>query len=247
MRKMTLLIDNSNTRTKLMFCNDDKLGDEVLVLPTADLNREGLREVVKGRKFSHVMVSSVVPAAVSEIEAAYDVPVALLKPIEQLPVSFKYENIATLGADRVANVLGCMKWLNRACVAVDLGTAVTFDVIVPGEKRPCFIGGSIAPGLAAMGQYLAEKTAKLPRVSLNESVSAIGGSTVEAMQSGCLHGFCGMVRELLRKIEEELDERPFVVATGGDAALVNKQLGLFDAVEPLLTFRGLAMASKYFF
>jgi type III pantothenate kinase len=247
MREMTLLLDNSNTRTKLLFSDDVKLGEEVLYLPTADLSRESLRSIIGGRAVSRVMVSSVVPAAVREIEAAFEVPVAFLTPIEELPMHFQYEDVTTLGADRVANALGCMKWSERACVAVDLGTAVTFDVIVPGETRPCFIGGSIAPGLAVMGQYLAEKTAKLPRISLENMAPAIGRSTVEAMQSGCLHGFCGMVREVLRGIETELGERPFVVATGGDAVLVNNKLGLFDVVDPLLTFRGLHLAAKYFF
>jgi type III pantothenate kinase len=131
------------------------------------------------------------------------------------------------------------------CIAVDLGTAVTFDVVVPGPVKPVFIGGSIAPGLAGMTRYLSLNTAQLPAVNVCDERRAIGRDTVEALQSGCLFGFCGMVREILNSIVEELGQRPRIVATGGDAELIAKHLHEIDEVDPFLTFRGLNVAAGY--
>lgn len=244
---MTLLIDNSNTRTKLAFSVNGELTSELFVIPTAELTADRLRKELRGYTIENVLVCSVVPSAMSEIRSAFEVPVEFLRVVEGLAADFRYETPATLGADRVANVLGGVEKGRFPFVAVDLGTAVTFDVVVPGNRKPCFIGGSIAPGLAAMNQYLSSKTAMLPEVTVSAPCPAIGGSTVAALQSGCFIGFCGMVREVLLRIEKELGKRPYVIATGGDAALVASELNVFDEVDTLLTFRGLNAACRNFF
>lgn len=98
------------------------------------------------------------------------------------------------------------------CVVVDFGTAVTFDVIGP---QCTYLGGVIAPGLASMGDYLERNTALLPAIDPQEPAHAIGTSTVEAMQSGAVYGYRGLVKEILARLEEELGTRPVVVATAG--------------------------------
>lgn len=244
---ITLLIDNSNTRTKLMFSCDGMLGDELLVLPTSDLSEDGLRSALLGRAFDRVLVSSVVPRAADVIRRAFRVPIKFLTAESPVDVSFDYKSLGTLGADRVANVLGVVEAGILPCVAVDLGTAVTFDVVIERAGIPYFVGGAIAPGLSVMCSSLAQMTAQLPFVSAAESVCAIGSSTVEGMQAGCLLGLCGQVRELLARIAEELGVKPYVIATGGDAVLVGNMLDCFDKVEPLLTFRGLNRAAQCVF
>ena len=243
----TLLIDNSNTRTKLMFSCDGKLEEELLVLPTSGLSEDGLQGALLGRAFDRVLVSSVVPCAADVFRRAFRVPVKFLSAEFPVGVSFEYKALGTLGADRVANVLGVVESGILPCVAVDLGTAVTFDVVIERAGIPCFVGGAIAPGLSVMCSSLAQMTAQLPFVSATENVCAIGHSTVEGMQSGCLLGLCGQVRELLARIAEELGVKPYVVATGGDAVLVGNMLGCFDKVDALLTFRGLNRAAQCVF
>ena len=81
-------------------------------------------------------------------------------------------------------------------------------------------GGVIAPGLASMGDYLERNTALLPAIDPQEPSRVIGTSTVEAMQSGAVYGYRGLVKEILARLEGELGVRPAVVATGGDAALI---------------------------
>lgn len=234
-----LLIDNSNTRTKLMYSCGGELLSEQIIIPTCELNASKLRRVVSAHNFSQVVVSSVVPSAAAAISEAFGNLVRFIKPSDVLSVDFEYDGISTLGADRIANIAGCVLYGRFPCVAVDLGTAITFDVLTERGGRPVFVGGSIAPGLSTMSQSLSQKTALLPSISFAGIPRALAQNTVGAMQSGCLFGCAGLVRELLRVISDELGCRPFVLATGGDASLIfNMNVGI-DAVDSLLTFKGL--------
>jgi type III pantothenate kinase len=122
---------------------------------------------------------------------------------------------------------------------VDFGTAVTFDVV---NAAGDYVGGVIAPGLAAMTDYLHEKTALLPRIRIREIRSAIGKSTEQAMLVGAVHGYRGLVRELIGELKRELKTRSLpVVATGGYARLIAARLPEISAVERGLTLEGLRL------
>ena len=124
-------------------------------------------------------------------------------------------------------------------VVVDFGTAVTFDVV---NARGNYVGGIIAPGLAAMTDYLHEKTALLPRIKIREIETAIGKSTEQAMLIGAVHGYRGLVRELIGELKRELRAKKLpVVATGGYAKLIAAKMPEISAVAPDLTLEGLRL------
>ena len=105
---------------------------------------------------------------------------------------------------------------------VEFGTAVTFDIV---DEAANYTGGIIAPGLSAMTDYLHEKTALLPRIRITEPESIIGKDTRGAMLSGAVHGYRGLIAELVRQLKRELGVAKLpVVATGGCAALMASQL-----------------------
>ena len=115
-----------------------------------------------------------------------------------------------------SNAIAAKTHYRVPAVVVDFGTAVTFDVV---NRRGNYVGGIIAPGLAAMTDYLHEKTALLPRIRIREVKKIIGKNTREAMLIGAVHGYRGLIRELLVKLERELGGRSLtVVATGGYAS-----------------------------
>ena len=124
---------------------------------------------------------------------------------------------------------------------VDFGTAVTFDVVGRSGTQASYLGGVIAPGLASMTDYLHQSTALLPEIDLAEPESAIGKSTTEAMRSGAVYGYRGMIREILTAIRRELDHEPTVIATGGDAALIAAGLTEVSEVVPGLTLEGIRL------
>lgn len=249
--KTWLLIDNSNGRTKLALARAGELLTERAVLPTAELNPAALQADTAAWSVEAVAVCSVVPAAAAIIRKTFEncgelhFLSAATAPAA-LGVDFSaYPGAATLGADRVANILALAAEDARPALALDAGTAVTYDVLTRNAAgSDTFAGGIIAPGLSALRDYLHERTAALPRASRAAPARSIGQSTAEAMQSGLHHGFCGMVRESLTAIAAELGQRPRTIATGGDAERLRDLLPeLIDAADPLLTLKGLARAA----
>jgi type III pantothenate kinase len=116
---------------------------------------------------------------------------------------------------------------------------VTFDVV---NRAGNYIGGIIAPGLAAMTDYLHEKTALLPRIQIREVTSAVGKSTEQAMLVGAVHGYRGLIRGLLVELKRELKvNRLPVIATGGYAKLIAAKMPEISAVRPELTLEGLRL------
>jgi type III pantothenate kinase len=150
-----------------------------------------------------------------------------------------YPRPKSIGADRLANAVAVRQHYGKPAVVVDFGTAVTFDLV---DRRGNYVGGIIAPGLAAMTDYLHEKTALLPRISIREVDAVIGKNTEQAMLIGAVHGYRGLIRQLIRELKQALKARRLpVVATGSDAGLIAARLPEITAVEPLLTLEGLRL------
>jgi type III pantothenate kinase len=150
-----------------------------------------------------------------------------------------YPRPETIGPDRLANALAARHHFGAPVVVLDFGTAVTLDVV---DRRGRYVGGIIAPGLAAMTDYLHEKTALLPRIRIREVEHAIGRSTEEAMIIGAVHGYRGLVRQLIGELRRELRVRRLpLIATGGYARLMADRLPEITAVAPELTLEGLRL------
>lgn len=151
-----------------------------------------------------------------------------------------YPKPQSIGPDRLANAIAAKHYYGSPCVVVDFGTAVTFDVV---NRQGSYVGGIIAPGLAALTDYLHEKTALLPRIQIREVNTCIGKSTEQAMLIGAVHGYRGLIRELIKELRKELASRQLpIVATGGYAELIAKGLPEVKEVFPNITLDGLRLA-----
>src|SRR5437868_14561939 len=97
-----------------------------------------------------------------------------------------------------------------------------------------------------MTNFLYQRTALLPKVSLREPRSAVGKSTIEAMRSGAVIGYRGLVREIISRIKAERfrGQKAHVIATGGYADLIAKGLSEIDSVHPNLTLEGLRIVAN---
>ncbi len=207
-------------------------------LPTRTLTVEGVREAARNWAGGTVVLSSVVPEKAKIIRAALrDRRFVEVGPEIELGVGIDFPKPKTIGADRLANAASAAALHGAPCVVVDFGTAVTFDVI---SRERCYVGGVIAPGLEVMTDYLYQRTALLPRINLLEPASAIGKSTRAAMMAGAIHGYRGLVREIIVQIRAELGVRRLkVVATGGFAELIAAKLPEIHLVDRNLTLEGL--------
>jgi type III pantothenate kinase len=238
-----LLIDVSNSFVKLAPATMNKIGKTVR-LPTNKLTVAAIRQIVRARRPDTLVVSSVVPKKNKTIRAgAGSRRVLFLTQKLDLGVGIDYPEPRSIGADRLANAVAVAHLYGTPAIVVDFGTAVTFDVV---SKEGDYVGGVIAPGLEAMTSYLYQRTALLPKLTLREPRRAIGKTTRDAMMSGAVFGYRGLVREIIEHLcaENFSATKPRVVATGGYAQLIARKLPLIQAVHPNLTLEGLRIVGN---
>jgi type III pantothenate kinase len=217
--------------------------DELTVLLRALLSGSGAS--IEG--IDQGVVGSVVPSTTyfwkRSLQRIIGDNVVTVGPESELPIRLDVEEPKSVGADRIVNTLAAREMYGRDTIAVDLGTATTFDCIT---AEGVFQGGVIAPGLSAGLEWLDKRTAKLPRVELEPPGVVIGRRTEVCIQSGVFYSAVDAVDGLVRRIKAEW-QRPeaLVVATGGFAGVLGPHLATVDRIEPFLTLYGLAMAGRY--
>ena len=148
----------------------------------------------------------------------------------------RIDNPRELGADRLVNAVAAYEHIGGACIAVDFGTAVNYDVV---SRAGEYLGGVIAPGIEISLEALSQRAAALPRIRLEAPASAIGRGTLSAIQSGVVYGYAGQVDGLVARLREELGEEAPAIATGGFAAVIAPHCDQIDEVDDLLTLTGL--------
>jgi type III pantothenate kinase len=243
---MILLCDIGNTHTHLGLANHRQVLRQTDILTRAWIDRSAERQMLqflRPHRLEGVCVCSVYPAATAFFHACswgrLRRSLVELTPKTLRGVGINYPRPETIGPDRLANAVAARHYFGCPAVVVDFGTAVTFDVV---DRAGDYIGGIIAPGLSAMTDYLHEKTALLPRITIRDTRRFIGKNTREAMLIGAVHGYRGLVRELIGELKRELAaENLPIVATGGYAALIARGLPEILAVRPNLTLEGLRL------
>jgi type III pantothenate kinase len=220
-----------------------RTADEMTALIRAFFVGDGVDEstIVRG------VVGSVVPSVnyvwAKTIRTLTGADVISVGPESKLPIRLDVEEPLSVGADRIVNTLAAMVLYHRDTIAVDLGTATTFDCITADGD---FLGGVISPGLRAGLDWLSSRTAKLPRVEMQPPERVIGRRTETCIQSGVFYQAIEGVDGIVRRIKDEWG-RPdaLVVATGGFANTIGPYLKTVDRIEPFLTLYGLAMAGEH--
>jgi type III pantothenate kinase len=238
-----LLVDISNSYAKFAFASATRIFAPTRIM-TDRLSSQMVSRLLGKRNVRKVVVSSVVPAKDSAIlKAAGKTKVVWLNWKLKMGVEIDYPKPQLIGADRLANAAAVTALYGCPAIVVDFGTAVTFDIV---SERRAYIGGVIAPGLEAMTNFLYQRTALLPKLSLKEPRRAIGKSTIQAMLSGAVFGYRGLVREILSQIRAEQFPRKkvHIVATGGYARLIARRLPEIGMVHPNLTLEGLRIVAN---
>ena len=167
--------------------------------------------------------------------AFHQVTSADLSAGNPLKITLDYPKPNTIGADRLADAVAATDRYGAPVLVCDFGTAFTAAVVTADRV---WRGGVIAPGFPLMRDYLFERTAKLPRLELGGRCPKIGRSTEEAMRFGALVGYRGMVREIVAVLERNFKASFRLVATGGFARWVLKDIGMEFTIDPTLTLHG---------
>lgn len=243
---MILLFDIGNTHTHIGLANRRRVLRQINVPTRAWLDGKAGTRVIRfmgTQSMQGAVLCSVVPRAtplvLQTIRRSWQLKALELTPQTVRGLGIDYPHPQTIGPDRLANAIAAKHHFGSPVVVVDFGTAVTFDVV---NRRGNYAGGIIAPGLAAMTDYLHEKTALLPKIRIRETTAVIGKGTEQAMLIGAVHGYRGLVRELIAELKRELrTKRLPVITTGGYARLIAAKLPEITAVEPNLTLEGLRL------
>lgn len=219
-----------------MATHREQTSDEVLVA------LHGLFDIAncEPESFSDVILSSVVPPLLPIWERVcrklLGQPPVIVGPGIRTGMPVRYENPREVGADRIVNAVAAFELVGGPVVAVDFGTATTFDCVsAKGE----YLGGAIFPGVHIAMEALFDRASMLHRVELVRPRSVIGRTTTASLQSGLLFGYAGMVDSMVARIQEELGESTRVIATGGLAHRIAAETKSIERVEPFLTLEGL--------
>lgn len=194
-----------------------------------------------------IIVSTVVPSMLYTLQHLaqkyFNKTAIVIEPGVKTGLIIKYDNPKQVGADRIVNAVAANAKYGGPLIVIDFGTATTFCAISENAE---YLGGSIAPGLKISSEALFEKTAKLPKVELEEPGCVICRNTIESMQAGLVYGHMGMVDYIIKKMKSELLEvcdgkDVKVIATGGLASMIDAGVGSIDYVDKMLTLEGLEL------
>jgi len=254
---MLLAIDVGNSNIVLGVFDGDRLteswrlqtlrertADELGILVTHLLVERQLDKA----KVDGIIISSVVPPLTGTMEEMaeryFGLAPMTVDPSTNTGMPILYTPPTDVGADRVVNAVAAYEMFGRAdrrpVIAVDFGTATTFDVISAAGE---YIGGVICPGIGISADALFQRAARLPRVDVRKPPSIIGQTTVTSMQAGLFFGYVSMVDGIVQRIRAELPggDRATCIATGGMASVLSHETTVIQRVEPDLTLQGLRL------
>jgi type III pantothenate kinase len=248
-RHVLLAVDVGNTQTHFGAYDGETLVEHwrfaTVRTSTSDELGAALRALLalRGLTFDDLdasIVSSTVPQLRPEWTAmaarylGHEMPV--VGPGVRTGMPIRIDNPRELGADRLTNAVAAFEKVGGPVVVVDLGTALTFDVVSEAGE---YIGGLIAPGVEISMEALTQRAAALPKIDLTPPRSLIGKGTVDAIRSGVIYGFAGQVDAIVSRLRDELGEETEAIATGGLAGAIVPYCETIDDIDEDLTLEGL--------
>ena len=238
MAKVSLLIDQGNTRLKWVWARGGKINKK----SAGRGNVDDFGHVDHPSRPDTVLISSVAgrknaKALVNICKSCWDIKPRMLKSSrEQGGVRNAYTEPKALGVDRWLAIVGAVACHGKPVVIWDLGTATTLDAV---DETGQHLGGMILPGPATMLASLRRGTKLGVPQSLNVAFAAPGSSTTDGIRNGVFAAQLGALNQFLRHVSDRIGGEPGIVVTGGAAAGMI-QLLEFDCLhDPWLVFRGM--------
>jgi len=238
---MNLVIDIGNTYTKIAVFKQD----ELIVHKQFERVDSGVVDAfISEYSVSRAIVSSVKKKQDSEWlgALALNLPVVFFTAQMSAGINNHYLTPDTLGADRLAGIIGARTLFpGKSSLVISGGTCITYDWV---DAAGNYFGGSISPGLNMRYKALNYYTDGLPLLNADESFDrGFGDDTSSAIRSGVQNGIkyelMGFI-ESYKKAGEELN----IVLSGGDSIFFDSLLknSIFAPcvkIEPLLVLKGL--------
>ena len=227
--ELVYCIDIGNTRTHCA-CVECCCGN-FLVRNSFDYSSKNFAELFESEHLfensgaNAVSWCSVVPKYSEMLATKLDGLEAFALTYDKSPIELDIYSPSQLGQDRIADAVGAGVFLQPPYIVVDMGTAVTIDLV---DAQGRYAGGAIAPGMNAFAAYLGERAAQLPVINpaVADCSLVIGKDTKEAMFVGCAKGFCKLIDGLIEDIGEAYFNDDDIISktifTGGSTDLLPK-------------------------
>ncbi|MDR1363978.1 MAG: type III pantothenate kinase [Spirochaetaceae bacterium] len=233
-----------------VFTDAHRTGDEYGII-----FRSLLRDIgVQPEEIVSSTMSSVVPALIGPFvnmikKLTGKKPLLVNHAIyDKLPVKPPAARVYEIGTDLICNAVAAYTRFKGPCVIVDFGTALTFTCV---GKDGLILGCAFAPGLGTAVKALSANTAQLSIVPLEAPASSLGENTVQAIQSGIVLGYKGLVEYLLSRMKSDMaavenisPDGISVIATGGLNSVLQPITGVFQYVDRQLILQGLKKISE---
>jgi pantothenate kinase type III len=186
-----------------------------------------------------VAAASVNAPLLAELEKRLPFPVTLAGREFPVPIVNLCRRPERTGVDRLLSGYAAGILYGRPALVVDFGTALTFNVV---DGDGAFCGGAIVPGVNLAAGALESGCFQLPRIDVSVAPPGVGRDTEEAIASGLLNGYVGLVDHMVRTLQERAGLQCRVVATGGEAGLIAPRTATIEQIDPDLTLRGISLA-----
>jgi len=205
------------------------------------------KRLIKGFKIDDAIICSVVPKVSMILENDINNIVGKRPKVVgrdiMVPIKNRYRDPKQVGQDRLVNAYAGIILYGAPLIAVDFGTAITFDVISRDKE---YLGGMILPGIQISLNALARDTALLPKIKVGRPKEFIGKDTSSSMLSGVVYGFSALTLQMIKFLKHKIGNNAFTIGTGGDVSLIKRYCNTFDAVDKDLTLKGLNLLRKRF-
>jgi type III pantothenate kinase len=250
---LILALDIGNTLTHLAVYDGKKIIYLRKFPAHSGLRKNILKSAVRkfGKNIDRAGVSSVVPGVNKnwrkQITQYFSVEPIFVNHRIILPISLNIKSPQKLGADRICNATAGYEYFGKKqnVIAVDFGTAITYDVVLRGGN---YIGGIISPGIETMAKSLNSYTSKLPKLKSTDFIMPkriIGKNTVEAIKSGTLYAALASFEGIVDKISKELKTKFKIVITGGHAPQIHSATRLKTVIRENLVLDGINSILMY--
>ncbi|MFW2135206.1 type III pantothenate kinase [Chryseobacterium sp. TY4] len=198
---------------------------------------------IEPESIEKVIIGSVVPQLTSDISSAVE-KIHGKKPVlvDRATPSGVQAKSKQMGTDIYANLVAAHNlYPAKKKIVLDFGTALTASCVTETGET---LGVIIAPGIITSLNSLINQTAQLPEIELKKPKSVLGLDTVTCMQSGMVYGFLGMVEGFIDRINAEVNDDCFVVATGGVSHVYKPLTEKIHLADRLHTLKGLYFLGK---
>ncbi len=243
---MLLAIDIGNTTIGFAVIHKTGRIESIAVIDSdskADKIKAVIAKIFRTHLISRAIICSVVPKASKTLEGILkkSVPVEIIGRDIKVPIKNGYKNPKQVGQDRLVGAYGAKKIYGCPLIVVDLGTAITFDVISPKGE---YLGGAIVPGIRLSAESLFLKTALLPHIDIQAPKHIIGKTTQESILSGLFYGYGSLCKGMIDLLSGSIGPTK-VIMTGGHTHLMKKFVSpKIRIIDEDLVFKGIYYLSQ---